>query len=546
MASVERRAAYYVGFIAVLIVASSFLYDYGMRTIEPGPYPYSVLHSVQVVVETFTATGYGSDSPWSSAELNLLIILLDLTGVALFFVALPAVVLPLFRQALSTSPPTTVDEAVTGHVVVCSYTSRAEALIGELESYDVEYVLVEPQRERAADLQEEGYRVAHADPESVSDLEDVNLSDARTLVADVSDQVDASIVLAAREVAEDVPVVSVVEEPDKESYHRLAGADAVLLPRQLLGRGLAQKLTTAVTTDLGDAIHVGEDFDLAEFPIHHGSELVGSTLADSEIRERYGVNVVGAWFQGEFESPPPPDATLESSTVLLVSGREEQLAALKEKTTATVRSFRQGEIVLVGYGEVGRTIADALDDHDLSYTVVDRDDRENVDVVGEATDPDVLRAAGVEEAQSVVLAVPDDTSTEFATLVVRDLNDSAEILARADSIEDVKKTYRAGADYVLSLATVTGRSIASAVLEREQVLSPGTSVEVIRTTAPGLTGTTLENARVRERTGCTIIAVERTGHVITDLGPEFAVETDDELVIAGTDEGTNAFLELFG
>jgi Trk K+ transport system NAD-binding subunit len=546
MPNVVRRAGYYVGFILLLLAVSTLVYDFGMRTFEPGPYSRSIFHSLQVVVETITATGYGSDAPWSSPAMNLLIVVLDLTGVALFFIALPAVFLPLFQEAISTSVPRTVDNGVDDHVLICSYTPRAEALIGELRSNDVDYVLVEPDRERAVDLQEDGYEVVHADPESVSDLEDINLADARALVTDVSDRVDASIVLAGREASEDVAIVSVVEEPDKEAYHRLAGADIVLSPRQLLGKGLAQKLTTGVSTDLGDTIHIGEDFDLAEFPIYHGSELIGTSLAESNIREEFGVNVVGAWFQGEFESPPPPNVPLESGTILLVSGHVEQLEELRSVTVSTVREFRRGETVVVGFGEVGGTVARALEESNLPYTVVDRNDREGVDVVGEATDPDVLREAGVEEAQSVVLALPDDTSTEFATLVVRDLNDSAEIIARADSVEDIKKTYRAGADYVLSLGTVSGRSVASAVLDREQVLSPGTSVEVIRTTAPGLVGETLAGAQVRGRTGCTVIAAERNGQIITELGPEFEIIESDELVIAGTDEGTNRFVELFG
>jgi K+/H+ antiporter YhaU regulatory subunit KhtT len=78
------------------------------------------------------------------------------------------------------------------------------------------------------------------------------------------------------------------------------------------------------------------------------------------------------------------------------------------------------------------------------------------------------------------------------------------------------------------------------------VLSPGTSVEVIRTTAPGLVGETLAGAQVRGRTGCTVIAAERNGQIITELGPEFEIIESDELVIAGTDEGTNRFVELFG
>ncbi len=97
---------------------------------------------------------------------------------------------------------------------------------------------------------------------------------------------DTCIILTAREVDESVQTISVVKEPDRAKYHDLAGADAVLSPRGLLGESLASKVTTGVSTTLGDSIEIGEDFDIAELPIHRGSDLVGTTLADSGIRER--------------------------------------------------------------------------------------------------------------------------------------------------------------------------------------------------------------------------------------------------------------------
>lgn len=539
-----RRVGYYVVLTTGLILLYSVAYHYGMQIFEGETHPF--LHSVQVVVETFTATGYGSDSPWTSPQMNLLVILMDLTGVGVFFLALPVVLFPLFEEALSTSAPTELDRELSDHVLVCSYTARAETLVSELTSNGVDYVFVEPDARRATDLYEAGYSVVNADPESVEGLERAGIGTARALVADVSDRVDASIVLAAREADEDVRIVSVVEDPDLTPYHRLAGADTAVSPRGLLGRSLARKVTTAVTTDLGDAIELGEDFDLAEVPVHHGSDLAGRTLADSGIRERFGVSVIGAWFQGEFETPPSPDRRLESGTVLLVTGHESQLERFKELTVSNLRRYRSGETVLIGYGEVGRTVAGELKAADLPYTVLDRREKEDVDVVGEAADPEALAAAGVAEAESIVLALPDDTQTEFATLVVRDRNHDAEIIARAEEATAVRKTYRAGADYVLSLATVSGRLVASEVLREEAIVSTDTHVEVIRTTAPALAGETLASARVRERTGCTVVAVERDSEVITDLSPEFRIHEGDELVVAGTDEGTNRFVELLG
>ncbi|MFW6435347.1 MAG: potassium channel family protein [Halovenus sp.] len=549
MEDIKRRAAYYVAGISVLVVISTISYEIGMRVFEPRPYPpegveVSLFHSLQVVVETFTATGYGSDSPWLSPQMNVLVMVLDLTGVLLFFLALPAVFLPLFQRALSSSVPTEVDD-LSDHVLICTYTPRAEVLVDELDSNDVPYVLVEPDRDRAENLDNDGYSVVYADPESVSDLELLNISAAKALVADSSDGVDASIVLAAKEAAEQTRVVSVVEEPEYEPYHWLAGADEVLSPRELLGRSLAEKLTTDISMHEEDMVSLDGTLDILEIPIRHGSEFVGQTLAESDLRDRYGVNVVGAWHDGEFEAPPDPQQPLGPGTIMLVVGDEDSLERFNAETRVPTRRFRRGKTIILGYGEVGRQVTATLSEAEIPYTVVDRSDGEAIDIVGDATDPDVLREAGVPEARSVVLAIPDDTSTEFATLVTRDLTDSAEIIARSDSVEAIRKTYRAGADYVLSLATVSGRSIASAVLEDEDILAVDTNVDIIRTTATRLAGEILADARIRERTGCTVVAVERNGDLLTDLGASFRIRTDDELILAGTDEGTNRFVELF-
>ena len=537
----QRRTLIYVVVLVAVMIVYAAVYDAGMTAFEGTPISY--LHALQVVVETFTTTGFGSDAPWSSSEMNVLVIVMDLTGVVLIFLALPVLVFPLFEEAVSTTVPTAAEEGLTDHVVICTLTPRGETLVDELDSWGVDHLILEPERNRAKDLYEEGYDVIHADPQSVDGLEAARLPYARSLVADDSDPVNTSIVLTAKEVAEDVRTVSVVDDPDRERYHRLAGADDVLSPRALLGEGLASKVTTGVSTELGEAIEVGEDFEVAELPIHRGSDLVGRTIAESGIRERAGANGIGAWFRGQFESPPDPNATLDNGTVLLVSGHEDQLERLKDMTMSDVRRFSRGRTVVVGHGEVGGTVSEALSAAGIANTVMDLHEGQNVDVVGDATDPEVLSAAGVEDARSVILALPDDTVTEFAILVVRDLNPAIELIARAEQTENVQKMYRAGADYVLSLATVSGRMLASTILEDEEVISLDKQVEVVRTRAPNLVGRTLGEADVRARTGCTVVGVERDGEVVTDLGPEFMVREGDELVIAGTDQGTNRFTE---
>jgi Trk K+ transport system NAD-binding subunit len=538
----RRRTVYYALGLAAVMLAYAVVYHAGMLVWEGEAV--SFLHSLQVVVETFTTTGFGSDAPWENPWMNLLVIVMDLTGVALIFLALPLLLFPLFEEALSTTAPIEAEEELRDHVVVCSLTPRTEVLIDELEARGIDYVAVEPDADRAAELHEEGRPVIHRDADAIEGLEAARLSEARTLVADVDDQANVSIVLTAREITGNVQVISIVEDPDRKHYHRLAGADTVLTPRLLLGESLAGKVTTSISAELGDVIEITEDFEIAELPVHRDSDLVGTTVAESEIRERTGVDLLGAWFRGRFESPPLPTTTIDGSTVLLAAGREQQLRKLNERTRSGLRWATAGETIVVGYGETGRTVSEVLDRRDVPHTVVDRVDGPGVDVVGDATEPETLTDAGVTEARTVVLALPDDATTEVATLVIRDLGPSTEIVARAEETENVTKIYRAGADYVLALATVSGRMLATTILEDEEVVSLNTQIEVVRTSAPRLAGQRLEEIRIRSRTGCTVVGVERDGSTITDLGPEFRIEADDVLLVAGTDEGTNRFTEL--
>ena len=151
----QRRALLYLGTVFGTMVLFSVPYHYGMVHLE-GEEGRLYVESLQHVVETFTATGYGSDSPWNTVTMNLFVVVMDLVGVAVVFLALPVFAFPLVRDALSTTVPTNLEEA-TDHVVICTYTSRAESLIGELASRDVPYVIVEPDREQALDLHEDGY-----------------------------------------------------------------------------------------------------------------------------------------------------------------------------------------------------------------------------------------------------------------------------------------------------------------------------------------------------------------------------------------------------
>ena len=397
---------------------------------------------------------------------------------------------------------------------------------------DTEYVVVESDRERARELDADGYSVVHGDPKSVADLRDANVEAAVALVADADDETNASIILSARQAADDIRVISLIEDADLADYHRYAGADSVVSPRRILGESLASKAATSVSTDLGDAVEIAEDFEIVELLVQRGAEIEGETIADLGIGREAGVNVIGGWFRGEFVSPPPPDEVIDEHTILLVTGRERQIDRLKELTLSEARRYRRGTVV-VGNGEIGSTAADALAVAEVPSVVVDITERQTI------------HEAGVSDARSVILALDNDTTTVFATLVINQVAPGIEIIARANEAESIPKLYRAGAEYVLALATVSGRMLASNLLD-EEVIAPEAQLEIVRTHAPALVGTSLAEADVRARTNCTVIAAERNGELVTEVGPDFVVQTDDTLVVAGPDRDVNRFNELVG
>jgi len=537
----QRRILWYVTLVVAVVVGYTLVYHWGMATLEGRPR--SLIHSLQVVVETFTTVGYGEDAPWTSNAMVGLMILMQFTGVFLVFLALPMFLIPWLERRLAVEPPVAVERA--NHVVICRYSSRGEALVDELVSAGVEYVIVEPDRETARELHETGHVVVHGDPESTEVLRNASVPTAAAVVMDASDETNATIALSVRELAPDVRVVGFVEDPRLTEYLHYAGADQVLSPRDLLGRSLADKVTSAITARLGETVEIGDDFEIVELPVQPDSELDGVRLADSGIRERTGVNIIGAWDAGEFTGPPAPDRVIDRDTILLVAGEPAQLSALKDLTLSEERRHDRDHVVVAGYGEVGTTVRQVLDATGIRTTVVDREALPDVDVVGDVTDEETLIEAGVGEASALILALGDDTATIFATLVARQLDEDVEIVCRANGTESVPKLYNAGADYVLALATVSGRMLAETILG-EEVMSLDAQVEIVRAAAPGLVGETVGGARIRSRTGCTVIAVERDGTVLTEVGPDFRVQQGDALVVAGRDQDITRFNDLAG
>lgn len=539
MNTLWRRIALSVVAVLSIVFVYTFIYQWGMLLFEGEQQSFA--HALQVVIESLTTAGFGGDAPWESTAMNLIIIAINLSGVLLVFLALPMIVVPLFQQALGDRPSETTD--LSDHVIICSYSQRAEVLREELEAADVPYVFVVNDPDTVIDLTRNGVEAIFGDPEQEETLRAANIESAQTLVADIDDEANATVILSAKQLRGDITVISVVEDEDAASYHRYAGADETVRPRQVLGESLAKKATTSLSAELIDTIEVGPELEITELLVQDDSDLTGQTIAETGLRNRMGVTILGAWFSGEFVAVPEPDTRIDENTILLVAGRHATLAELKSRTGSPLMN-RPDRIVIGGYGVVGSNAAETLATDGVPYTTIDIDSGDEIDVIGSLTDEETLEAAAVSDARAVILALGDDSTSIFATLVLKQLAPNVEIIARANETENIRKLYQAGAEYVLSLSAVTGRMVSSLLLEDEEVLTLETQFELIRTTAPEIVGRSLGEVDVRARTGCTVVAVERGDQLLTDLGPEFTIREGDTLIVAGSDETINEFIAL--
>ncbi|MFP4229348.1 MAG: potassium channel family protein, partial [Salinivenus sp.] len=535
MTSFSRRTIYY---LLVLVGATALftgVYALGMSVWEGRPRPW--YQALEVIIQTFTTTGYGEDAPWQSPQMNLLMIVTQLAGIGFILSAVDVFVVPWLREALRPTAPSTVS-STSGHIIVCGYTPRIKVFVEALEARGHDYLLVEPDAERAGRLYEEEYPVIEGDPTTAAVLERAHITTARALVADVADDTNASIVLAAREVTSEVRIITLTEDASLARYHRAAGADVALSPRQLLGRSLAAKVPLAAAANVEDNVVASDNLELAELVVTPHGPLHGHTVSDVALADRFGVRVIGAWIEGTFETPAPEEHVLDDTTRLFLAGTPNQLEALRSEMAPFVRAFTPQSILLAGYGDSGHAAAETLRQAEADLTVLDQRDADDVDVVGDVRNPEALQSAGIETASALLIAVDDDTVATFATLIARDLNPDLQILVRAQNEAAVQNLHRAGADFVQALPSVCGRMLAATVLEDEQPhQAHGRAVNVVRWSVAALEGRPLTILTADTQTNYTLLAVVRGDEFLTDPPPDARFGPEDEVIVAGTDEG---------
>jgi voltage-gated potassium channel len=163
-------------------------------------------------------------------------------------------------------------------------------------------------------------------------LRSAGVERARALVTVApSDSDNLYITMSARLLNERLFIVARAETENAHQKLERAGADRVVSPYVIGGMRVAQAVLRPTVVDFIDLATRTEHFDLQieETRLAPGSALVGRTLKDSQVREKFGVMIVAIKKEsGQMVYNPPGEARLEGCDILIALGQRRQLDEL--------------------------------------------------------------------------------------------------------------------------------------------------------------------------------------------------------------------------
>ncbi|WP_299529278.1 TrkA family potassium uptake protein [Ulvibacterium sp.] len=235
----------------------------------------------------------------------------------------------------------------------------------------------------------------------------------------------------------------------------------------------------------------------------------------------------------------------------------------KKKVRNTIKSLKD-HVLVCGFGRNGMQAAERLKAYNRPFVVIERNkdiiEKHEDDVLfveGDANEDEVLKQAGIERAQYLIAALPDDAANLFVVLTARQLNRDLFIISRASQVASQKKLTLAGADKVIMPDKIGGDHMASLVVMPDLItFMDKLSMEGRHTTnleevaiedfADQVECNSLRDLDLRRKTGCTIIGyIDPDGEYIINPEADMQLQPKSKVIVLGRPEQIQKLNEMF-
>ncbi len=265
-----------------------------------------------------------------------------------------------------------------------------------------------------------------------------------------------------------------------------------------------------------------------------------------------------------------------------------RLKAQKEKMGKQSDKTQYNHTIIIGFGLNGSNLAKVLKSSGLSYVIVEL----NLETVkkyknkepiyfGDASNAEILHKVGIKDANALVIAISDPFSTRKIVKLARLENKKLYIIARTRYVKEVDELIKLGANEVIPEEFETSLEISSRVLNhygipknvimemiesiRENcyrvlrtvllpsqnlfknydVLKSIETISLLLKKNSNWIGKSIGSLEIRQRTGATVIAVNRNGEHITNPTADFVFNENDIVLLIGNKSELNKAYRYF-
>lgn len=507
---------------------------------------YSWITGIYWTLTVMSTLGFG-DITFHTDLGRIFSICVLLSGTLFMLILLPVTFIEFFYEPwvdarAAARAPTSLPEAFNGHVLLLSYNTVTASLIKRLDKYHYDYALLTAELDEALELHDRGVRVVRGDPGDPDTFRQLRIEGAALVASTGTDVFNVNLASTIRGLRSDIPIITTARNPDSVDIMQLAGATHVLQVSDMTGRAMARRTSSNALTHI---VGTFDDLCIAEAAVAE-TPIVGKTLMESNIREYTDCTIVGVWNRGEFKVATP-DTVINDNTVLVIAGSKKQLQKYDE--FFCIYHMTSAPVLIIGGGRVGRAVGQSFAAREIDYRIVEMNSERIRDndkyVFGDAADRSVLDAAGIENTPSVVITTHDDDMNVYLSIYCRGLRPDVQIVCRAVQERTVAALTRTGVDFVVSDATMGANAIFN-LLRRSDVIMVAEGLGVFRMKMPdALVGKTVAESAIRERTGCSVVAVGSQGETLVNPRPDQVLEAGAEIALIGTLAGEEDFISAF-
>lgn len=244
--------------------------------------------------------------------------------------------------------------------------------------------------------------------------------------------------------------------------------------------------------------------------------------------------------------------TLGELVGVIVEGRLQDVLGRRQMHRRIARLNEH--VIVCGAGRIGENVIDRLKKEEVPFVVIEKDERivqklndeGTLVILGDAAEDNILEQAGIRRAKGLISALSTDADNVFVTLTAKGISPDLFVVARAIQKDSEGKLRRAGADRVISPATIGGIKMAAVVLKPfiaefvDTVLYESKmplEIEEIKVNFSSvLVGKYLKGSRIKEDTGSLIIAIKRGEEILSNPQADEIILQGDSLIAIGSSE----------